>query len=122
MGENANSMDDQKTLGRLEKSVEVLDKSMSDTRKEVGDSLKEVIATVADMRKENADAIKEVQNSLTDQTKELRGKIADALEKHTELRLSVQRLALTISLVVGVGLWILSKAGDALVQTLIHRS
>ena len=116
--------DDQKAMGRLEKGVEVLEKTVASLEKGQTEHQLQVITTLRQIQDDFRREIANMHTKLDDKTDELHKQIDGVLANHTSLKLNVSKLASTVSIVVGVGLYIATKvfdvAKDAFAATFMH--
>lgn len=106
------SIEDQKAIGRLEKGVEVLEQTVTALAKAQNDHSMHVVAKLDEMSRDVRQSISNVHKRVDDKTEELHGQIDEVLKNHNSLRLNVQKLATTISIVVGVAIYIITKVFD----------
>lgn len=105
--------DDIKSIGALEKGVSVLEAEIKEMHKSQTDHNFRMITILEDIRKELRDEIKSVDKKLDNKTDELHTQIDNVIADGTKMKLSVQKLATTVSFVVGVGLYIIKGVFDA---------
>lgn len=105
--------EDIKSIGALEKGVSVLEATIKDMHKSQTDHNYQVINTLNDIRKELMNEIKGIDQKVDKKTEELHIQIDNVIADGTKMKLSVQKLATTVSFVVGVGLYIIKGVFDA---------
>lgn len=112
MPEDMSTKDDQKAMGRLEKGVEVLEKCVANLEKSHGEHTLQVISLLNDIRADFKRDIDNVHVKIDERTGALEDKFDNAIQGQNEIRLSVQKVATTVSVVVGVGVVILKGVFD----------
>lgn len=108
-----NETEVQKSIGRLEKGMEVLEKAMQEVKSEHRDHSAQVLGAIADMRDDFRDDMEKMNLRIETKIGALHTQIDTVTTNHTNLRLSVQKLAGTVSVGVGVGLYVLKAVFDA---------
>lgn len=125
MSEDMSTKDDQKAMGRLEKGVEVLEKCVAGLEKSHSEHTLQVINLLNDIRGDFKRDIDTIHGRIDLRTNTLEEKFDSAIKGQTEIRLSVQKIATTVSVIVGVGVVILKGvfdvAKDALASTFFHQ-
>lgn len=116
-----NDMEVQKAIGRLEKGVDVLEKAMGDMKREHRDHSAQVLGAIAEMRDDFKQDMEKFSERVDVKITTLHTQLDGVTNNHTNLRLSVQKLAGTVSVVVGVGLYLLKAAFDAAKDVLLHQ-
>ena len=105
--------EDIKSIGALEKGVSVLEAEIKDMHKSQTDHNYRMISMFEDMRKEMMSEMRRIESDLDKKTNELHTQIDNVIADGTKMKLSVQKLATTVSFVVGVGLYIVKGVFDA---------
>lgn len=125
MPEDMSTKDDQKAMGRLEKGVEVLEKGVAGLEKSHGEHTLQVINLLNDIRGDFKRDIDNIHLKIDDRINNLGEKFDTAIKGQNEIKLSVQKVATTVSVIVGVGVVILKGvfevAKDALASTFFHQ-
>lgn len=114
------SKDDLKAIGALEKGVSVLELAVRDNARFMEGMDKrhiehnyDVIKAIDGLREDFRKEISAVHQKLDDKTGELHTQIDNVIGDHTKLKLHVQKLATSVSVVVGVGIYIVTAVFDA---------
>jgi len=106
------SEDTNKLIGRLEKGVEMLETGLRDSNRNQANHSEKMLSALQELRLEFRDEMRGLRSQLDGKTSELHEQIDSMVNNHTNLRLSVQKLAGTISLIVGVGIYIVKGVFD----------
>lgn len=105
--------DTNKLIGRLEKGVEMLEKGIDHVQEKQQIGNETLLKAIGEMRLEFKDEMLKMHDQLDKRTTILHTQIDGITNKQTDLRLSVQKLAGTVSVIVGVGLYIVKGVFDA---------
>lgn len=93
--------------------MEVLEKSVQEMKAEHRGDSAQVLGAVESLRRDFKGELEKSNERIEIKLSTLHTQIDSVTNNHTNLRLSVQKLAGTVSVVVGVGLYILKAVFDA---------
>lgn len=104
--------EDYKQFGKLEKGVEVLEKTVSSLEKSQTEHALQVVTLLNAIREDFRKEISVVHEKLDKKTEELHTQIDGVLANHSALKMNVQKLATSVSVITGVGLYVITKVFD----------
>lgn len=114
----------QKSIGRLEKGQEVVEKALDRFERTTQETTLQMLTAFNTMREEFRTEIKSINEKVDTKTDTLHKQIDEAVHGQTKIKMSVQKLATTVSVVVGVGIYVLHGifdiAKEAFAATFIH--
>lgn len=112
------SKSDLKAIGALEKGVAVLEQSVRDMDRRHTEHGYDILKAIEKMRDDFQKEVSGLHVKLDTKTDELHTQIDNVIGDNTKLKLHVQKLATTVSVVVGVGIYIFKGVYDAAKETL----